>query len=385
MLRFYLTAMVSLTLLGVVAQAEDTAGPAPAMMVSVSDHPSIQAAIDSLPTSGGIVQIPPGIFELSEPLKIRTSDTLIRGSGAATHLKNNNADGLPAIEIAAATYDGKKTPKDDVLWRVQIVDLQVTGNPNSGDGLLAREVNEIFIHSVTVSRNGRHGIFLDRCYEDPRISDNLITYNKADGIRLEGNHDIVVSANHFEENQTGLQCLDSFNLCMNGNNLDDHLGDGVIIENTYGSVLSGNMIEECNGWGIIIDRDCYGITISANVIAHEFTGGIDLRDAHGCAISANTFTLAKNAGLAIRKGSGRVTVTGNNFCNSYTGDKNRRDSVSTKHEPEPDAAAGLLIETDEPIVVVGNMFSGMDGDPIVGSDKIIQAQLQTNLGMSKTK
>ena len=55
-----------------------------------------------------------------------------------------------------------------------------------------------------------------------------------------------------------------------------HLGHGVIIENTYGSVVSGNMIEECQGTAIVLDRDCYGIVLSANVIAHN-GAGIDLR------------------------------------------------------------------------------------------------------------
>jgi hypothetical protein len=68
-------------------------------------------------------------------------------------------------------------------------------------------------------------------------------------------------------NWDAIRCIDGFNLCMTGNNLDDHLGDGVVIENTYGSVVSGNMIEECNGTAIVLDRDCYGITLSANVIA----------------------------------------------------------------------------------------------------------------------
>jgi hypothetical protein len=50
------------------------------------------------------------------------------------------------------------------------------------------------------------------------------------------------------------------------------------------------MIEECSGTAVILDRDCYGITLSANVIAHHLEGGIDLRDALGCAVSANTLT-----------------------------------------------------------------------------------------------
>ena len=116
----------------------------------------------------------------------------------------------------------------------------------------------------------------------------------------------------FEENDDALHCIDSFNLCMSGCCVDDHLGNGVVIENTYGSVVSGNMIEECQGTAIILDRDCYGITLSANVIAHN-GGGIDLRDAHGCAVSANTFTIMKSDALRIGPNSGRIAVGGNVF------------------------------------------------------------------------
>ena len=157
--------------------------------------------------------------------------------------------------------------------------------------------------------------------EDPRICDSLLTYNKKTGLNIVGCHDIVVNANQFEENQDAVRCIDGFNLCMTGNNLDDHLGDGVVIENTYGSVVSGNMIEECNGTAIILDRDCYGITLSANVIAHEVNGGIDLRDAHGCSVSANTFTIVKKDAVRVGPASGRITVSGNNFSDSYIGDE----------------------------------------------------------------
>ncbi|GIS58662.1 MAG: hypothetical protein CM1200mP2_08870 [Planctomycetaceae bacterium] len=70
------------------------------------------------------------------------------------------------------------------------------------------------------------------------------------GLNLIGCHDIVVSSNQFEENNDALSCTDGFNLCLTGNCLDDHLRHGVIIENTYGSVLSGNMIEECQGYAV---------------------------------------------------------------------------------------------------------------------------------------
>ncbi|MCA9071749.1 MAG: hypothetical protein KDA84_22635, partial [Planctomycetaceae bacterium] len=59
--------------------------------------------------------------------------------------------------------------------------------------------------------------------------------------------------------------------------------------------------------------------MSANVIAHN-GAGVDLRDAHGCAISANTFTINKAFGARVGAASGRITLTGNNFSNSYLGD-----------------------------------------------------------------
>jgi hypothetical protein len=140
---------------------------------------------------------------------------------------------------------------------------------------------------------------------------------------------------------------------MTGNCVDDHLGTGVVIENTYGSVVAGNMIEECQGAAIVLDRDCYGITLSANVIAHEVAGGIDLRDAHGCTVSANTFTIVKQNALVIGEKSGRITVTGNNFSNSYIGEG------SEKRQKVDSAATGVVLKGTSDVTLSGNLFSGL--------------------------
>jgi nitrous oxidase accessory protein NosD len=317
--------------------------------VDASTFPSLQAAIDALPPTGGLIRLPAGTFEIDEPLRITQEDVLLEGSGTATHIKNTNAAGQPAIVIESPKI--KEDPKA-VLWRIQIASLRVTGNERSGTGILARHVNEIFLHGVTVSYHGRDGIELDNCYEDPRVCDCLLTYNKANGLNLIGCHDIVVVGNQFEENLDALRCTDSFNLCMTGNNLDDHLRDGVVIENTYGSVVSGNMIEECNGRAIVLDRDCYGITLSANVIAHN-GGGVDLIDAHGCAVSANTFTINKAKGLSVGPASGRITVTGNSFSSSYIGDgKDKREETDR-------SAAGIVLTGTSEVTIVGNTFTGL--------------------------
>jgi hypothetical protein len=355
--RFYLAAIAlfAVALLAwnhAASQAPQGGGKLPGARPAIEaiNFPTLQAAIDALPPTGGMVHLPAGTFEITEPLRISQEDVLIAGSGTATHIKNVNADGQPAIEI---DNPKRKTDAKATLWRVEIQNLRLTGNAKSGHGILAHHVDEIFLHGVTVSYHGGDGIHLDHCYEDPRICDCLMSYNKAAGLHLDVCHDIVVVGNHFEENLDAVVCKDGFNLCMTGNNLDDHIRHGVVIENTYGSVVSGNMIEECNGIGIILDRDCYGVTLSSNVIAHEVLGGIDLRDAHGCAVSANTFTIVKQDALRIGPASSRITVTGNNFSNSYIGEG------SQKRQKVDSAAGGIVLNGTSDIAISGNSFAGL--------------------------
>jgi len=332
-------------------------------VIDAGEYPSLQAALDALPATGGAVRLPPGTFEITEPLRVGVSDVLIEGAGTATHIKNVNTEGKSALVLQHPS--GAENRKAE-LWRLRVANLRLTGNPKSGHGIEARRINEIFIDGVTVSNHGGDGIHLYFCYEDPRICDSLITYNHKTGLNLVGCHDIVVSANQFEENMDAVRCSDGFNLCMTGNNLDDHLAHGVIIENTYGSVVSGNMIEECNGTAIVLDRDCYGIALSANVIAHNMTGGIDLRDAHGCTVSANTFTIVKRNAVRIGPASGRITVCGNNFSDSYIGgDKVKRADNDWE-------ASGLILAGTADVAVVGNLFSSVvpkaltvEGEPSV--------------------
>jgi len=319
-------------------------------VIDASRYPSIQAAIDALPDEGGLVRLPPGTFEITEPLMVSKSDVLIEGAGTATHIKNVNTAGKSALILQ---HPGGGNDRNAELWRIRLANFRITGNEKSGHGIEALRINELFIDGVTVSYHGGDGIRMYFCYEDPRICNSLMTYNKKTGLDIIGCHDVVVSANQFEENFDALRFIDGFNLCMTGNCLDDHLGDGVVIENTYGSVVSGNMIEECKGTAIVLDRDCYGIALSANVIAHEETGGIALRDAHGCAISANTFTIMGKDALNIGPASGRITVTGNNFSNSYIGEG------KLKREANDLAAAGVVLNGTSGVTLTGNLFSGL--------------------------
>ena len=356
----------------IVAQSNRTTAADPAVgktaaapaVIDASQFPSLQAALDAVPMTGGLVRLPPGEFRLTEPLVLERPETRIEGAGAATRLVNCNQEGKPAVIVRPPNLAANPRA---FVWRVQLANFRICGDPNvidakstepkSGDGLLAQRVNEIYLEGLSVDHNGGHGINLVDCLEDARVCDSIMTYNRQAGLNILGAHDIIVNANQFEEKGDAVLCIRVCNLTMNGNNLDDHLRHGVVIETTYGSVLSGNMIEECQGTAVLLDRDCHGITVSANVIAHNFGGGVDLADAWGCTVSANTFTVDEERALVVGPDSGRITITGNNFSDSYIGEGKYRF-----HKNDP--AAGIHLAGAEDVAISGNVFAGLNRQAI---------------------
>ena len=75
------------------------ADPAP-RTIDASQFPNLQAAFDAVPAAGGVVQLPPGTFEIDQPLRLKTGDTWVVGAGAATHIVNRNEAGQPALVYA---------------------------------------------------------------------------------------------------------------------------------------------------------------------------------------------------------------------------------------------------------------------------------------------
>ena len=69
-----------------VSQNAALTGTKPA--IDASRFASLQAALDALPKQGGIVKLPPGTFEITEPLVLSTENVLLEGSGMATHIVN---------------------------------------------------------------------------------------------------------------------------------------------------------------------------------------------------------------------------------------------------------------------------------------------------------
>ncbi len=109
-------------------------------VIDAAKYPGIQAAIDALPPTGGAVRLPPGTFEIREPLRISVSDVLFEGAGSATHIRNLNAEGKSAIILRHPSGDESRKGE---LWRIRLANFRLTGNERSGHGIEARRVNEL--------------------------------------------------------------------------------------------------------------------------------------------------------------------------------------------------------------------------------------------------
>jgi len=334
-----------------------------AAVVDAAQFESLQAAVDALPDGGGVVRLGPGRFEIAAPLRLSRGDVMLQGAGTATHIVNLNEQGEPALVIQPP--EGTKS-----LWRVQLTDFRVTGNPKSGCGIYAKSVDEFLVSRVAVEHNGGDGILMDHCYEDPRICDSLMNYNAGTGLNLVGCHDIVVSANQFEENVDALHCIDGYNLTMTGNNLDDHLGNGVVIENTYGSIVASNMIEECNGHAVVLKGACYGDAVSANTLAHCQGEGVRLVGVRDITISANTFVLFAGPAVHTVEGACQITITGNTF-NRYPFDPTKRHKI--------DPGQGILLEGTRDVTVCGNTFTSVYREAIkVRGEAVVRISITAN-------
>jgi hypothetical protein len=122
--------------------------------IDAARYATLQAAIDALPPGGGLVRLPAGVFEITQPLVIGVDDVCIEGSGTATHITNVNRDGRPALILR---HPEESDDRQHELWRIRLANFRITGNETSGHGIEARRVNELFVDGVTVSYHGGDG------------------------------------------------------------------------------------------------------------------------------------------------------------------------------------------------------------------------------------
>ncbi len=122
----------------------------------------IQKALDSLPSDGGEVILPPGKIEVSQPIVLQRDYQILRGAGQETILFLADNANCPVIimgepvnrpkqtshlRVGDLLIDGNRLHQQRELWR-----LQGEGSEIRNNGITVQNVSDSIVENVTCAR-----------------------------------------------------------------------------------------------------------------------------------------------------------------------------------------------------------------------------------------
>jgi hypothetical protein len=239
------------------------------------DTAAIQAAVDSVPSTGGKVYLPPGNYKISAPINLRTSNLSFVGAGApATTLSYEGLSQMVVIQALAGA------PVSNVLIKGIRFTNPLTGfDPNVGHGRGTIQT-DTFLGNIS----------------DVTITEIFIDSTAIVGMVLGGERILVSNNTIRDTGQHGIYIVTGKDVRVHGNKLY-RIGKGSPIC--------------CQSNIILVQAD--NVIISNNSISdfRDNTNGILVGDATKVAITGNTISLSDANQNGIRLHSGSVTVVGN--------------------------------------------------------------------------
>lgn len=324
-----------------VSYASGTVGAALKRVVSVTDEPfgaigdgvtDDTAAVQAALASGAAVFFPHGTYALSAALALTTPWQRLYGDGALSVLRQ---DGDGVSVFSASSVDN-----------VSISDLCIrpaaTHTTTAGHGVLFSNCNSASVRGVLVeyqAGEARNGVFLANCNECDIRGNHFSGAPDTNGVYfIHGGADIAVTENSSRNTI-------SANRCVSGNVYGINLTTSSAGE-CQANVITGNVVANCTGYGIIAYRANDSATfrdlvISDNTIENitggalsdgeppstvrKFGSGIYVQGCIDAVVSGNvvrnTAQQTNNSTLAIGGISGTVTscaVSGNSVIDSGT-------------------------------------------------------------------
>lgn len=283
-----------------------------------NDHLVIQAAIDALPATGGMIFLLEGTYYIESSLIMDSYQTL-KGCGKNTILTTTTVN----LDIITTT-GSSGSEKVGILIADLCIDGAV-GEVTNGKGIYWTYVDYSRIRNVWGQNNGNYGIFLYNC-DFNEITDT-ICYNNGDaGIYLYGACNNVVSDNITHSNTEQGIVLDDFS-CRNiisGNTCQGDNGGIDLLADASDNILSDNICQGGTYHGIRIASDSDNNTVVGNACQGNDSGGstysgIYVYNAHQNIITGNQCEGNGLHGIYLLQSSYN-TITGNVCNNQNTGD-----------------------------------------------------------------
>jgi len=214
----------------------------------------IQRALDLLPERGGEVVLPPGTFEVRQPIVLQRDHQTLRGSGMATILQLADGANCPVIILGRPVnhpkstvkylclsgfyIDGNRSRQPHELWR-----LRGEGSEIRNNGITVQNVSDSQVEHVTCARCRSGG---------------LVTTL---GVRRLTVRDLTAFGNEFD----GLACYYTTDCVFTDLRLHDNPGAGISLDLAFNHNVISNAVLAANDLGIFMRESCdnrfYNITI----------------------------------------------------------------------------------------------------------------------------
>lgn len=280
---------------------------------SADDTAAIQAALDAVPATGGVVYLPAGRYKVSSTLAITQDNTTLMGAGAGNRIGGTQVGTGSRIEatagVTAVVVSVQRTANDRTVYGVKIQDIAIDGDTigSNVDGLLFKSVKGE-IHNVAINNCTGNGIRVQGYNGWPAERNKFIAcdsgYNAAAGIYFDSDAaDNTITNCVFLQNQDGLLTTQS----------GISVSSATFVSNTrYGAYLNnagsrsrfvGCRFQQNANHGIILDSASTGFS-DISITGCSF-------NTNGTATN-NTYDHIILTGLSSNAIS-RVVITGCNF------------------------------------------------------------------------
>jgi len=222
----------------------------------------IQQALDSLPNSGGQVVLPPGNFEVYQPIVLRRDHQTLGGSGAESILHLADGANCPVIIMGEAVnhphhtvkylcisdlfIDGNRHQQKRELWRVYGEGSEIRNN-----GITVQNVNDSVVEHVTCARCRSGGLVTTRGVQRLTVQDLTAFDNEFDGLACYQTTDCLFTKLHLHDNPGAGISLD---LAFNHN----VISNAVLTANDLGIFMRASRDNQFHNISIIGSRH-YGV------------------------------------------------------------------------------------------------------------------------------
>jgi hypothetical protein len=287
----------------------------------------IQKALDALPAKGGEVILPPGEYEIRQPIVLKHDNQTLRGSGTLTVLRladdancpvvimgqpvNNPTKTVTHLRVADLLVDGNRRNQQRELWR-----LQGEGSDIRNNGITVQRVSDSIVENVSCASCSSGG---------------LVTTLGVKRLKVQG---LTAFDNRFD----GLACYATTHSIFSELNLHDNPGAGISLDLAFNHNVISNAVLQANNLGIFMrashDNKFHNVTIRKSghygvfmAQAEDFSAG-RLQPAPESECTQNAFTnlIAENCGsAAFRVNNSNCT---NNIIIRPKFDGNRMGNIS---------------------------------------------------------